>query len=336
MIELNYDYSSLYENIDEIEKYLLENKDDLSVLNFYKYFADFFPIKKNLKLYFLSTDLLNRKVESVMNDIYSKRIIYKKTVDLFYQEIKRKLKAITNDYKTVSPVISSKEQLEILKLYFKTTDEELEKIFFEYQKDKKIFHQPYSVGLGQTSGNVFYNPFSKEPILFLERVHDPIFSIAMLAHEFGHVFDFMSYNKCHSSEETDFYGMISPYSEVNATYYEFKLYEFLLKNGLYSDAVKKQIYMCMCEGYLKDFSTLSKLNDASYVSIEEKENIKNSVMYGYGLMIALAMLDDNDKYSRFQEIREPYFNKKRLDLAGFDDSNISKVMVKKIKNYFEK
>ena len=52
MIELNYDYSSLYENIDEIEKYLLENENDLTVLNFYKYFVNFFPVRKNLKFYF--------------------------------------------------------------------------------------------------------------------------------------------------------------------------------------------------------------------------------------------------------------------------------------------
>ena len=90
MIELNYDYSSFYENIDEIEKYLLENENDLTVLNFYKYFVNFFPVRKNLKFYFSNTDSLHNLVENGLNDIYSKRNIYKNTVDLFYSEIKRK------------------------------------------------------------------------------------------------------------------------------------------------------------------------------------------------------------------------------------------------------
>ena len=133
MIELNYDYSSLYENIDEIEKNLLENENDLTVLNFYKYFVDFFPVRKNLKFYFSNTDSLHNLVENGLNDIYSKRNIYKNTVDLFYSEIKRKLKLTIDNLNYISISIPSKEQQEILHSFFATAGVKLEKLFLKYE-----------------------------------------------------------------------------------------------------------------------------------------------------------------------------------------------------------
>ena len=54
------------------------------------------------------------------------------------------------------------------------------------------------------------------------------------------------------------------------------------------------------------------------------------------MMIAFSMLDDKTLYDKFQMIRDPYFDKGKLDSIGLDDDKISKVMVKKMTNYFKK
>lgn len=334
MIELNYDYSSLYENIDEIEKYLLENENDLTVLNFYKYFVNFFPVRKNLKFYFSNTDSLHNLVENGLNDIYSKRNIYKNTVDLFYSEIKRKLKLTIDNLNYISISIPSKEQQEILHSFFATAGVKLEKLFLKYEMENKIFHQPYSIGLDQTYGTVFYNPFSEEPVLFLDEADDSILEMSVIVHEFGHVLDYVTYNETHSNKETDIYGMLSPYAEVNSIYQEFKFYEYLLKNNIYKTSVKNNICEGMYEGYLEDLYNLSSLNKNIGNSVNKKFAFKNSVLYGYGLMIALSILDDSDTYDKFQEIRNPYFNENDLEKIGFTSDRISKVMIKKVNEYF--
>ena len=65
-------------------------------------------------------------------------------------------------------------------------------------------------------------------------------------------------------------------------------------------------------------------------------DIKSALEYSYGMMIAFSMLDDKTLYDKFQMIRAPYFDKGKLDSIGLDDDKISKVMVKKITNYFKK
>ena len=65
-------------------------------------------------------------------------------------------------------------------------------------------------------------------------------------------------------------------------------------------------------------------------------DIKSALEYSYGMMIAFSMLDDKTLYDKFQMIRDPYFDKGKLDSIGLDDDKISKVMVKKMTNYFKK
>ena len=58
--------------------------------------------------------------------------------------------------------------------------------------------------------------------------------------------------------------------------------------------------------------------------------------YGYGFMFAIAMLDDYNLYEKFQLLRAPRLDKKKLDREGFTDEVISKTMVKKIDEYYRK
>ena len=85
------------------------------------------------EFYFSNTDSLHNLVENGLNDIYSKRNIYKNTVDLFYSEIKRKLKLTIDNLNYISISIPSKEQQEILHSFFATAGVKLEKLFLKYE-----------------------------------------------------------------------------------------------------------------------------------------------------------------------------------------------------------
>lgn len=163
---------------------------------------------------------------------------------------------------------------------------------------------------------------------------------------------------------TSLYFQTSPYIEVNSTYQEYKFYEYLLKNNIYKDDTKAFLADNVVS-YLENLSVLapvgfidSKLlrKHKGVLSREEITDsvrqetgvsldmslcdnfidIKSALEYSYGMMIAFSMLDDKTLYDKFQMIRAPYFDKGKLDSIGLDDDKISKVMVKKMTNYFKK
>ena len=51
-------------------------------------------------------------------------------------------------------------------------------------------------------------------------------------------------------------------------------------------------------------------------------------------MLTMTMLENPDLYDNFQRIREPLFDKEKLDNAGFTDKVINKSMVKRMNKYF--
>lgn len=63
--------------------------------------------------------------------------------------------------------------------------------------------------------------------------------------------------------------------------------------------------------------------------------MKDSMEYGYGIMLAFAMLYNPSLYDSFQRLREPFFTKEKKEKAGFTNKLIAKTMTKKVNKYFK-
>lgn len=325
---------------------------------------------KNKFVHFSAVDKDNSIQKKSMEELINNKDRHSKLILNFIDDINE----IINEYlilyndeldsKGLS-YISPKEQEEILEAYFNSEGMELKDLFVECQRNGSIYKMPDSfLSMIMSIGATIYNPLGNEKLVFLAETENKIGELSTIVHEFGHVLDLSTYSSTHSNSMTSLYFQTSPYIEVNSTYQEYKFYEYLLKNNIYKDDTKAFLADSVVS-YLENLSVLapvgfidSKLlrKHKGVLSREEITDsvrqetgvsldillcdnfidIKSALEYSYGMMIAFSMLDDKTLYDKFQMIRDPYFDKGKLDSIGLDDDKISKVMVKKMTNYFKK
>ena len=325
---------------------------------------------KNKFVHFSSVDKDNSIQKKSMEELINNKDRHSKLILDFIDDINE----IVNEYLTLYndeldskglSYISPKEQEEILEAYFNSEGMELKDLFVECQRNGSIYKMPDSfLNTIMLIGATIYNPLGNEKLVFLAETENKIGELSTIVHEFGHVLDLSTYSSTHSNSMTSLYFQTSPYIEVNSTYQEYKFYEYLLKNNIYKDDTKAFLADSVVS-YLENLSVLapvgfidSKLlrKHKGVLSREEITDsvrqetgvsldmslcdnfidIKSALEYSYGMMIAFSMLDDKTLYDKFQMIRDPYFDKGKLDSIGIDDDKISKVMVKKMTNYFKK
>ena len=325
---------------------------------------------KNKFVHFSSVDKDNSIQKKSMEELINNKGRHSKLIFNFIDDINE----IVNEYLTLYndeldskglSYISPKEQEEILEAYFNSEGMELKDLFVECQRNGSIYKMPDSFfNMIMSIGATIYNPLGNEKLVFLTETENKIGELSTIVHEFGHVLDLSTYSSTHSNSMTSLYFQTSPYIEVNSTYQEYKFYEYLLKNNIYKDDTKAFLADNVVS-YLENLSVLapvgfidSKLlrKHKGVLSREEITDsvrqetgvsldmslcdnfidIKSALEYSYGMMIAFSMLDDKTLYDKFQMIRAPYFDKGKLDSIGLDDDKISKVIVKKMTNYFKK
>lgn len=325
---------------------------------------------KNKFVHFSSVDKDNSIQKKSMEELINNKDRHSKLILDFIDDINE----IINEYLILHndeldskglSYISPKEQEEILEAYFDSEGMELKDLFVECQRNGSIYKMPDSfLSMIMSIGATIYNPLGNEKLVFLTETENKIGELSTIVHEFGHVLDLSTYSSTHSNSMTSLYFQTSPYIEVNSTYQEYKFYEYLLKNNIYKDDTKAFLADSVVS-YLENLSVLapvgfidSKLLRKHKGVLSRKEitdsvrqetgvsldislcdnfiDIKSALEYSYGMMIAFSMLDDKTLYDKFQMIRDPYFDKGKLDSIGLDDDKISKVMVRKMTNYFKK
>ena len=325
---------------------------------------------RNKFVHFSSVDKDNSIQKKSMEELINNKDSHSKLILDFIDDINE----IINEYLILHndeldskglSYISPKEQEEILEAYFNSEGMALKDLFVECQRNGSIYKMPDSfLSMIMSIGATIYNPLGNEKLVFLTETENKIGELSTIVHEFGHVLDLSTYSSTHSNSMTSLYFQTSPYIEVNSTYQEYKFYEYLLKNNIYKDDTKAFLADSVVT-YLEGLSVLalvgfidSKLLRKHKGVLSRKEitdsvrqetgvsldmslcdnfiDIKSALEYSYGMMIAFSMLDDKTLYDKFQMIRDPYFDKGKLDSIGLDDDKISKVMVKKMTNYFKK
>lgn len=378
MIKLNEDYSNIYTKIKELEKHFLDCKKPLDSEAYVKIYEtllefsmnedeDYSPkvnLYKNRFVHFSSNEKSNSIQKKITEDLIINKENHSRLIIDFIDEINEIISDYISTYyidveKNGFSHICSKEQEEILEDYFKSEGGELHDLFFEYRENNDIYKMPnYLRDLAKSLGVTIYNPLDNKSIVFLANDENKIGELSTIIHEFGHVLDFYTYSKTHSNSMTSLYFQMSPYTEVNSTYQEYKFYEYLLKNNIYKDDTKSFL-LDSAVSYLQNLSFLalvgfidSKLlrKHKGILSREEiadsvrqetgvvldmtdfdkSVDMKSALEYSYGMMIAFSMLDDQSLYDKVQMIRSPYFDKGKLDSIGLDDDRMSKVMVKKM------
>ena len=359
-LKINKNYAYIYKSIEELRKYVEDPVNDsldrtLS-LSTYMALTDFLSITNKFDDNYTEKLLssLEKELAKIMSDTFVMQQEYQKTVDTFYEDVYELLAKPYLKNKSIGKEIkiSSKEQFNLLKDYYKTTDERLEKIFLYYNKKNRIFSMPFPTteDIFDDSDNLgacIANHLTNEPFVFIKKDINQIALMMNVAHEFGHVLDITTYSEEHTTKETAIYSFASPYGEVNSIYQEYAFYEYLLNNNVFNSTLVDIVRNETIEKYLMPFTFASSLENKdkyklfdmvsdNYInSISSDEYLSEDLMnYGYGMMFAFAMLDNHDMYDKFQEIRESYFNRKQLEEAGFTNETISKVMVKKMNEYF--
>ncbi len=351
-------YVKIYETL--LEFLMNEDEDYSPKVNLYK----------NRFVHFSSNEKNNSIQKKITEDLIINKENHSRLILNFIDEINEIISDYISTYyidveKNGFSHICSKEQEEILEDYFESEGRELHDLFFEYRENNDVYKMPsYLYNLTESLGATIYNPLDNKSMIFLADNENKIGELSTIIHEFGHVLDFYTYSKTHSNSMTSLYFQTSPYIEVNSTYQEYKFYEYLLNNNIYKDDTKSFL-LDSALSYLQSLSSLapiefvnSKLLRKNRLILSRKElvssvmketgvalelsncdeaiDMKSALEYSYGMMIAFSMLDDQSLYDKVQMIRSPYFDKGKLDSIGLDDDRMSKVMVKKMKNYFEK
>lgn len=354
-LKLNKNYKELYTTIKNLREYAKDNANDefvrFSCYATYDSLVDILPSKEmiydnnEMKL----EELFNSICEREINAVYRNRKNYQVTVDTFYEKIykiiAREMKSKQQEFLPID--ISSKEQLEILKGYYQTTDKKLEKLFLEYTEKNRIFAMPSNDE--EAFGTNFINPLSNESVVLINNKISSVNTMLAITHEFGHVLDNITFRDTHTSRETMKYFFTSPYSETNSTYQELAFLEYLIKNNIYQEEAIRTIKENIINLHLMPFTVMTSkkekdesrlFEDYTNDDFIELANIKDEAVdlmtYGYGFMFAIAMLDDYNLYEKFQLLRTPRLDKKKLDREGFTDEVISKTMVKKIDEYYRR
>ncbi len=378
MIALNNDYKIIYDKIKELEERFIDCKtptDCVNYVNSYRALVILYEIccnvdpqnKKLSKDRFLNNSYLsfyNYLNTKTINHLIKDKDVHSKLANNFLADVIKMFNSYLEDeyYPKITnnrrKYISSAEEFEILNGYFKTDGKRLKRIFEIYQKEQYLFRLPEDFSeYYKTSGLTTYSPYDSSYYVFLADNDSKIKDMSILVHELGHVLDFQTYRKSHSSRNIGIYQASSIYTEVNSTYYQYNFYDYLIRNNIYKNEVMFDL-VDTTASYINNFVGMSLLenigdcklkknkgiidiNETSSLNEEQKQlfkddilDIKESLEYSYGLILGLTMLDDPTLYDKFQSIRSPYFSKEKLDSIGLCDANIGKTMVKKMNDYF--
>lgn len=341
MIKLNNDYSYICDSLNKSKEKMaeLEEQDDKIAVavckNSYNYIASAvdasddiykFSLEENKFLGYIGIKGSEKALEALSDH---KKLVANFLINSGYEFSKRQFIDNESIFRRIN--ISKKEELEIIRDYLKTTNKEFESLFDKFYENDRFFDISDSLYTTLSAcGAAIYNPLLDDSLIFLTKSNDPILDMATVMHELGHVYDWQTYRKDNSSISTSIYNCISSYAEVNSTYQQYRFYEYLLNNNIHKEATLESVKANL-DNYFQNFLAISYFQKGNNYLIR---NLLTDIRYSYGLMIGLSMLEDKNKYDKFQELRQIEFNKERLDDAGFSNHELSKVMIKKYNEYF--
>lgn len=186
-------------------------------------------------------------------------------------------------------------------------------IFYQFLKEIKLeelfnsfYHNGSIYSIHRDSqkdalGYTIYNPILKDSDLFIQNFRYDLFHMNILAHEFGHGYDFARYDGSITDYNRYFY--LSSMTEVLSTLMERLLYRFLLKNHIETEIVKEKYCDFEFQNYDLVLSAYiySLLNDPLIMSIHSQQMDMNKI-----LKVIKEEFDDEEKVKIFLEKFQQY------------------------------
>ena len=121
----------------------------------------------------------------------------------------------------------------------------IEKLFLDLLKNGQIYG--IDRDLDATGGYTIFNPFTGESDIFINYFDFDVSSMFVLAHEFGHVYDFQNYS--HDLVNYNRYQYQSFYQEVISKLFERLFIDFMLKNAIKTDATTDTLFDMESKNY---------------------------------------------------------------------------------------
>ena len=262
-----------------------------------KVFANKHHIKANNKKYIISKDKLikNYLLQQDFHRYFFERV---------FQGINREMRSLGGDEYSPITELSKDDYYTIFFEFMSSLG--LSSLFDKYIKNQRIYS-----GVDDdvnTLGFTIINPLTKEADVFVGDMQYDIYSMYVLAHEFGHVYDLCrldggakGYNK---------YRIESFYQEITSKTFERLFIDFLLERNILNDETLDLMFDMNNWNYLYIFAAyIISLLPEEYIVNEEYIDMKRTQIY--------KMIKDRfnkksnvkkvlNRMSDFQELQEDY------------------------------
>ena len=242
LLETNFNILIDRLNIAISQYYRTKNKSEKLALDIYirslrKELKELDSNLKNLNNNFCYTPSIRKELFEDEETYLDQYYMYNEFHKHFFEPIYRKL---SHQYGTINdlekPNLTNIDDIDIYKVFDKFAQKiGLEDLFVKYLDEKRIHFYDNSTQ-SIRKGFIIHNPINNTNDIFIEKCDCAIRALVILAHEFGHAYEFITSKKNIKEYNNYYYG--SFYIEVISKTFENLFMDFLLEqNILYIDAI---------------------------------------------------------------------------------------------------
>lgn len=199
------------------------------------------PILKDIYGNYKNITLFNKKIDGHLDKVLRNFVISKDFHKDFFEKMFRKttkrIKFLEEDEYSGITTLSEGDFYNIFFEFMSKLG--LSKYFDKFVKDHRIYNTNVQFDIN-TFGYTLFNPISKDSDIFIEGLEYDIFSMYILAHEFGHVYDLNHFNN--NIADYNKYVYESFNGEAISKTFERLFIDFLLDNNILVDEAKDQLF----------------------------------------------------------------------------------------------
>ena len=206
----------------------------------YPTIKDVFGSDKNLKKFNKKRDILE---DRLLRNFLDNKKYHKKLIGSILEEITGPLDkySITNFSK--EEILSKGEFEDIFNTFL--SELKLENEFYKYLKDIGIY--PCEENEHNYRGYIIYNPTDTKSDIFITNFNYDVQSLFTLAHEVGHAYDFLQFDKDYDAYNKYFYQ--SFYGETVSKLFERLILNYLIKNNILLGESKEELLAMEFDNY---------------------------------------------------------------------------------------
>ena len=291
-----------------------------------------FGSHKNLKKFVKKTDIYN---DRILQNFFDNRKYHNAMFGNIINGLGGELTFLDDQYTCMYQNMTKGEFFDIFSSFLESLN--LNKEFDNFIKDIGIYSFKGDV-MPDIGGFLLYNPVDKATDIFSSDAEYDIRTLTILAHEFGHAYDFSKFE----GDYTDYnkYLHQSFYTEVLSILFERLLEDYLINNNILVNDVKDDLilrnetrYLTLFASYIDsvlDYDLLRKDRQdkysseyiysliEKYVNEDVKDiiddimtlNVRHNHIYTYGDIISMIMKENVDKYGFDNDMILEMFNRR--------------------------